>query len=107
MWGNFIAKWDRYYKLGETLIESRVVSRYYKVGQELLQSGSNNLLHSRAVATGKGVDTTKWENFITNWGRYCNKRQSLQSRDLHRTKVTSRSRLEKSIVLLYSSSLPT
>ena len=54
MWGNFIANWDRYYKLGETLIESRVVSRYYKVGQELLQSGSNNLLHSRAVATGKG-----------------------------------------------------
>lgn len=84
-WGSFVTKWGKnYYKVGQII--------YYIVGQSLLE---------------RGVDTTKWENFITNWGRYCNKRQSLQSRDLHRTKVTSRSRLEKSIVLLYSSSLPT
>ena len=56
----FITKWDRYYKLG----------------QELLQSGAGYLLQSGSIVIVKwGIDIIKWGDFIAKWGSYCRKGQ--------------------------------
>ena len=57
--GRFIAKWDRYYKLGQEVLQSWAVI-HYNVSQSLLQSV---------------VGIIKWGNFIAKWDNYNRKGQ--------------------------------
>ena len=60
---NLFSSWSSYYKVGQALLQSRVVLRYYKVVQVVCYKHGWLLLQS-------GVCTAKWGNFITMWGSY-------------------------------------
>ena len=50
--GANIEKWSNV-KLGQTLLQSRAVSRYYKARQNLLRSEAGNLLQSETIVDKK------------------------------------------------------